>query len=574
MSPQKLEKPFIDELFEGIEKRYKSPSPQLIAGQVERFERLLNCAVLPFLGINAFLLGSIAYRRQVGSILVPVALSGALIIGWLALFPRYARRAAWMHIGGLAALAVMAFLAVPNLVIALALSFAWTAGLTLAITCKAIPEKSIIVYVVYLPLLVHAQLPAETRITFELLTLVPMSVLFLACRLRIASLTTLASAVVIGSLELSRVGRGDLGLVALMGAFLIVSAVYEWRIPRIEVSSLREFAGHGLMILLSFVTIVTLLDPSEPLTWWIWASATVLFQVMQMIRERLADPTRAGWISLTLALCLWTQAPNLQWHVKVLGTLALAAAVHMLATALSRRFLATLALALAGSTAFVIVPKSYDHVSVHVLTTCALVVGFLLLVTRAWPGPEPVPWWRGFLHADHTEWVRRFSLGVLSQLMRIPTMWTLFGWFRNGFMWLKYLKGEAETFSVSDLTFAAANVLGALVVSNQLSILLIPNSAAGEPAVLVLSAVWLLWGLSLVVAGSRRRVLYYRLLGAAFLAYPIVTEVFFVRSEDQLALALLALITGLAMWLTGAATRRVAVNDVENLATHETDDRP
>lgn len=342
-----------------------------------------------------------------------------------------------------------------------------------------------------------------------------------------------------------------------MGGFVVAAVVYEWRIPQTEVSSLREFLGYGLTMLLAFGVTVTLMDPDEPFTWWLWALATAVYNCLKMIIERLAYPTRACWVAVAFWQCLWTQTPDLPWYGQVIGTLALAATLHLMANVVDRRFLATLALLIASVAAFPVLIESYRAVSVQVIGSCLLLVAFLLLASNTRPGPEELPWWRGYLRAKHNEQFRRFCLGALAQLLRIPFMGTLFVWIRTGFMWLKYIKGSVDPFSLNDLTFTAAHVLAALVLSNQLVLLLVPKEPPPGLELLIVAAVWVPWGLGLVIVGCRRKLLYYRLLGTAFMTYPLFVELTVVRSEDTLVLALLALIMGFGMWMAGVVMYRL-----------------
>ena len=562
MSSQDKKKPFVDELFEDLEKQYKSPDPKTIAGKVESFERLLNGALLPFFGVNAFFIGSLVYYSQTRSILMPAGLSLVLMAGWLVFFPRAARATAWLHIGALAAILLMLLLAIPNPLAALAFGLAVTAGLTFSVIRGLVPEKATLVYIVYLPIMATTEISQETRLVFELLTLVPMALLFIGFRFHIASLATLVGAVLTGWLELKKVGQGDLSLVIFMGGFVVAAAVYEWRIPRTEVSSLREFLGYGLTMLLTFVATITLLDPAEPFTWWLWAFATAVYHCLKMIIERLAYPTRAGWVAVAFWFCLWEHTPDMPWFGKVNGTLALAAALHLMANVVGGRLLATLALLIASGAAFSVLFESYRAVSVQVIGSCLLSVAFLLIASLTRPDPEDLPWWRGFLRAEHNEQFRRFCLGTLAQLLRIPFMVTLFMWIRTGFTWLKYIKGNADPFSLADLTFAAAHVLAALVLSNQLTLLLVPKEPPAGLVSLIVAPVWVLWGIGLVLAGCRRKLLYYRLLGTVFMTYPLFMELTIVRSEDTLVLALLALIMGFGMWMAGMLVRRLSLSNI------------
>ena len=557
MNDKEKKKPFVDELFEDLEKQFKSPSPKTISGKVENFERLLTRTLLPFFGINAFLIGSLIYYSQTESILIPAGLSFALMTVWGIFFPHIERAKAWLHLGGLAAMVLMLLLAIPNQLIALIFALAATASLIFSIIRGLVPEKAIFVYIIYLPIIVAVEIPDDIRLVFELLTLVPMAFLFIKSRLRTASFATLIGAVIAGLQELDIVGQGNLLLMILMGGVVVASIIYEWRIPRTEVSSLREFLGQGLTMILTFIAIATFTGPGEPFTWWLWASVTSVYNILKMIIERLAYPTRAGWVAVNFSVCLWSQTPDLPWEGEAVGTFILAATLHLIANLLPRRFLATLALIIATVPTLFMLFKSFQSVSVQVLVTCILSVAFLLLASHTRPDPEKLPWWRGFLRAEHNEFFRNLCLGTIAQLLRIPFMQTLFSWIRTGFMWMKYIKGNSEPFSLSDLLFAAAHVLAALVISNQLTLLLASGDASLGIVSLIIAPVWALWGLGLIIAGTKREILYFRLLGTIFITYPLFVELIVVRSEDTLVLALLSLIIGFSMWVAGIVVRRL-----------------
>ena len=91
-----------------------------------------------------------------------------------------------------------------------------------------------------------------------------------------------------------------------------------------------------------------------------------------------------------------------------------------------------------------------------------------------------------------------------------------------------------------------------------LVLLLVLEDAPPGLVSLIRAPVWVLWRLGLIVAGSRRRLSYHRLQGTAFMTYPLVTELAFVRSEATLVLALLGIMTGFGMWLGGAVVRQLS----------------
>lgn len=546
------QKRFVDELFEDLESRYKRPSPAVLAENVKQFENFLTKTLLPFVGVNGFLIGTIVYEEVVGNIAAPLVLAALLLIGWWLLVPPEQRRAAWLQVGGIATIGLMALIAVPNTLVAVLLGFLWSVAFAVVILRRWIPEHASLVYLGYLPWLVTTQLEPHVRVMFELATVVPMAAVFLMSGRRVASLAAIATAVIVGKLEFSRVGQGDVGLVMLTFAGLVLAIIYEWRIAKTDVSALREFAGHGLPTALAFMAIAAIMDVEEAFAWWLWAAVVALYQGGQYWREGGIHPTRVAWVVLTLAVCTWSQLPSLPWHTKATITLALAAMLHMFAAWRGRAFIATIALLIAAFNAAVVMLKSQDHVALHIVAVGALLVAFFLLAARSRPASETIPWARGFIQPEHAQWLRRIGLGALAQLLRIPLVGAIFGWCRTGFTWLSFATGRPGGLDIGDLAFIAAHAFGAVLVSNQLVLLLSQETSTGWTSP-VLGAVWIPWGVALAIAGSRSGVLFQRVCGMVLIVSPVAAELAFIQSGNTAAIAMLAIMTGVGLWLACAA---------------------
>jgi hypothetical protein len=249
---------------------------------------------------------------------------------------------------------------------------------------------------------------------------------------------------------------------------------------------------------------------------------------------------------------------DLTWYVESLAILGLLAILQLVAVMRGSAFMSGMSLLLAAPVAVRTVSRSDNEVSMHLLVICSLLVGFFLLSARTRLPSAAIPWWRGFLRPNHEAWIRRVFLSAAAQLLRIPFVATVFGWFGIAFTWLKYLVGGASGFSVANLAFAAGHVVGAFILSNQLAILLVPREAEGALALLALAIVWVPWGVVLAVVGAASRRIQYRVLGSAFLLYPALFEALVVKSKDVLLIALLAIATGAGMWLAGTAASRWA----------------
>lgn len=556
MAGSKPAKPFISELVDNLEKEYRSPDPEVVAGKTRRFERMLNGVLLPFFGINLFLIGSIVYRGQVGHVLLPIAMFGLLALVWYLLFPNGTRRLAGLHVGGLASAMLMAALAIPYVPAAWGIGLACSVALITVVSRRVVPQGAIVIYATYLPFLVAPGLSGWERLLFELAVLLLMMGIFIPLKMHVASFASLVSATIVGALELDVRGKGDLALIVMMLMFLGAALFYEWRIETKTVSRLREFLGQAVLMFMSLLTIVVLFGADAKI-WWSWASASTLIHGCFMAAKRSIDAVRVTWVAVTVAIAIQLE-DSLSWPAKALAILGAAGALQIIAVMNQRRFASIVAIIIAASTSILIIPRTDDSVSIHVVVTAMSLVGFLLLSASTWPSPEPIVWWQGFLRPDHVEIVRRFSLGALGQLLRVPLFQTLFAWTRTAFIWLKYFRGDGKLLSLPNVLLTLAHTLGAGTISNQVTLLLLLVSKYNGLELLPMAFVWGLWGLGLLVIGLRREQVYYRLLGSMFLLYPWIVEIFIVRTGNELLLALLSIETGMGLWLAGATIRDAA----------------
>jgi hypothetical protein len=536
-----------------LEERFEEPGPEIIAGRLTQFGRVLKEVVLPFLGVNALLIGSIVYRKSSSGQLAELACVALLAIVWVPLVLSRARRPGWIDLGGFASVLLMAFLSVGGAWLAICLGLASTAALAIAVCARHMPEKSSIVYVAYLPWMAMVALPQTTfRVGFEFVSLVPMAALFLFRGLRLAGAATLTAAAVAGFLEFDRIGSGNPYLIILIFACFILGIWYESHQVTGEQSSLRQFVGQGLIVALAWTAVsVSVADSAS--AWWVWASGIALYELVQAWRERFARPTRAGWVAISIVLCLATQFQWAQadWYIPALGTLAVATGLHLLAKRLQTRFLSNLALALGVGAAAEILSESKPHFEPSVIVSGVL--AYTLLMTIAFtPVARPtIPWFQGVLQQSRVDWIRRAALVLLAQLLRLPILGAVFHWIRLIFRWLKYvISGEKEV-SFSTVIFAAAQAFAALTIGNQVMTLMHPAPTPAQELP-VYAAVWIPWGVCIALRGRARHSLVYPILGIIFVAVPVAVQFTSAHSNDDGTRALVLAMIGLGVWVIGA----------------------
>jgi hypothetical protein len=561
-----------DEIFDDLDKRWKAPDPEAIGGQVERFDRFLGQLVLPFAGINAFLVGSLVYRSTTQLQAAPALLGLLALLAWAALVPQRTRHASSLHLGGVAAVVLMLLLSVPQAGVAWVLGLMWTVAIVVAIGQHAVPERALVLYVLYLPLLAEQAFDGTARIGFQVLTLLPLTAWMVLRRAHAAATAGLVGCAIAGAQSLSWMPRGSAMLVVLCATLVVLAIAYEWRLPAQAESSLRQFLGQGVTVVALLLVFAAVLDLSQHRHLWAWAGTAALLQAAKMAQERLARPTRAAWAAFPLVYCLWFATPGLGWDAEVLGTLLLASAVHAVASAAGSRFTATLALLPAAAAVVPVLERSDAETSLHVVAAGLALAGFFWLASRTRPTAQELPAWRGFIAEAHARQLRAAALAVGAQVLRIPLVSNVFSLLRRLVTWVRYMKGSGGPLTIGDLSLVAAHATAAWVLSQQVSNGL---THAGDPVgarVALAAAVWVAWGLGLYGTGSRTGRVFHRLLGTCFVIAPAVVVIGWVAPDDRTAIALVALVAGVGAWLAGASARAAPALPAAAPAADDRDD--
>jgi hypothetical protein len=565
----------IEKILADLEGKFRKPEPENIALGAQRFERILNSVVVPFVGLNAFLIGGIAlhelypnYRALLFVCNLGVAL---LLAGWM--YPRRNQPNPWpiLFVSALPTFLQAAFLSLETPVLALLPALIVTYVFGSLVYMSKVPQTAVPIYVIYLPILLF-NLQAEAqgyRILVEFLSLIPMGVLFLVRKFRVAASAVVISAVLTAGIESSAPRTGI--LIALLIVLVALSIWYEVRISKADYSSLRAIADECLVALLSYLALRAIGFGSEDRLTWTWAVTVTIYEALQCWREKFKYPTRIGVIAITLTIALWATNRPVPLSVPIGGTLLIAAFTNLAALRFGSSLLSNLGFLQLIPGAVRLYQLGSETVSTTVVVLGLLTTEGVLLISRRPPLEAALPWWRGFMREKDLEWTKNMGLIAGGTLLKIPLVTFVFNIFRSTFLWLRYFKGEERHFGLTDILYAAGHAYGALILSRQVQLLAASRGGSADKQLTFATAVWVVWGLAALSAGIRNDAIYERLMGVSLMAVPAV--LYFPAIKDGSSpLALIAVVIGGAFWVVGIlrGTRSKADNENED----EGDGRP
>ena len=562
MTLDKDQKGFLSEILEDLEEKYKAPTPETISLKTAKFESLLSGWILPFIGLNGFIIGNLYlnYLLPEYSVILSIisAISGIAVLSWLYFSGRIKDEWSSMFVSGAFSFIILALLSIHTSVLTGLLALIVIHLLIYLVYTQKLGEKSIPLFVIYIPILLFSLRADEhlERLILEGFSLVPMLGLFLSKRMRLAGFTTVISVVITGGIELQKQGGGVLPLTLLLFIFLAVAILYELRIPAVEYSNFRYFIGHGLIILLLYYVVSGIREPNTSITVWIWAALASGYQAFRLYREKVISPSRVSWIAISLSVALWVSETSLQWHAQAFGNLALAATLQLTAIKSEKKFLSGVAILMVVFTALISLPKSSEDFSLSVQIVGLLTLINLIFLSKSPRFPASLPWWAGFIKVEHIGYLKKFLLVGFGVLFRVPIFTMLFSWIRTLVMWLKYFKADGGPLGVNDLLFIAANLYAVLILTNQFSIYLKEIDVSWMNNELFIIMIWAVWGLGLVLLGSRRNLVFPRIIGIGFMLVPLLHAALDWTSDDYILIAGLCVIIGFVFWMTGMIIKR------------------
>jgi hypothetical protein len=544
----------VEKLLADLEGKFRKPEPGSIAVGAQRFERILNSVLVPFVGLNAFLIGGLALHGLYPNrraLLFACNLGAALLMAcWMYLRRKQSNPLPILFVGALPTFLLAAFLALDVVWVALVLALLVTYAFAALVYTSKIPQAAVPFYVVYLPfLLVGLQTEQGSRIAIEFLCLIPMGVLFLIRKFRMATSAIMIGAVITAAVETARTNGVGL-LIALLFPLLALAIWYEIRIPKTDYSSLRATLDEGLVVLLGYLTLFSVGLISDDRLTWTWAIAVTAYEALQCWREKLRYPTRIGVIALTLTIALWVTNRPIPVSVPIAGALLIAALTNLAALRFGSSLLSNLGFVLMIPGAVRLYQLGNGKVSATVVVLGLLTTVGVLLISGRPPLEAALPWWRGFMREKDLEWSKNMGLMAGGTLLKIPLLTFVFNIFRSAFLWLRYFKGEERHFGLTDILYAAGHAYGALIVSRQMQLVAASRGASANMQLTFATAVWVVWGLVVLSVGIRNDAIYERLVGVALMTVPAV--LYFPAIKDgEAPLALIAVVIGGAFWVVG-----------------------
>lgn len=509
-------------LIDEIDRKLDINKPSSIISDVNKFESFLSGSLLSFFGVNLFVIGSIAYQS-----FDPKPFWSAILLLLIATQVFRIHRSddvevSWFQVGGLLAAFTTLILTLP-IPVSIPLSLCVTALLIWLVMHSYTDQKAVYPYAMYLSIIASIMLRPSIGILLAALTFTAMLVVFTIRHLNIATLATLCGGVLFGALFLGQTDIWEMQ-VAMLFVFMTVAAIfYEWRVPATKGASVRRFVNQGIPVALSLMASVTIWDP-ETLVLWGWALTVSIYELVRINLEpkTSATGTRIAWVAIVLAYCALTQLPGIDSTTRLMLGLLIAGGTAAVASAISSSFLSTTSLIIAITTAYPVFTSSFEQISVDGVIVTILVTAFLILFERTRPRVNSEQWWSGFFRPDHVTWVRRLFAGAIQAAMRIPIIGLFIGWSITAVRWMKYIKGDGNPITLSDLAFVIGNLLSATVTINQLLLWLLPIPHPASLRVLVIAPVCAVWGTLLVYAGYRRFSRLWRFMGSAFLIFPLI----------------------------------------------------
>lgn len=546
--------PLLDEVFDELEKKYKTPSPEAVGMHASAFERNLHRYLLLFLGSNACIWGllALAQVRDVSPALVPsAALLVAIVIA--ALYRRSASSPAFPATltGTALTLLLLTALSLKPLLFGDALAIALSGGVIALILQERLPQVSVAFMAVYLPGLLAAlgERFLTERIAVEALILLPMLAVFIWRRLKVAALSTLAGAVLAGAGALIEAQPGYVGAAALIGVFVAAAVIYEVRVHIARSSTLREVLALGVPVVLIYLFVwsldlaMSLFASGGGLMWWTSAAIVVAYQGIRVRQDAGSLPVRLALAAASLSAAVLIE-PGMHEYWKMLALLGIATVLQVMGIQRSSALLTRFAMLIFVSVALYSLNVGTGHYGVSVLMIASLTFAALVLLPRT-PKPAPV----ATSAKEQLSLLRRVGLVVFGTLLRVPFIGWGFFWAKTLFTWLRYFKSSDEPLGVGDLLFAFAQVYAVLILSAQLVLYL--RVAGFDSEICALASVFLsaAWGVALVIQGIRRADIYRRMLGITLVVGGPLASVVASSANGKLFYGWLLLGVGLATWV-------------------------
>ncbi len=547
--------------------------PALIGAESARLEAGMSGSLVPFLGLNGFLLGALTLvelRPDLASLVAAVAASmgiGAAV--WLYRGKQFSSRQLDLFSGATFALLALAILLLPiPWLIADVIIVVLALGMGGLVVKDYLGPRVVALLVIYLPLMLYYVYPeaGPKRLAIESAVFLPLFLLFHLYGQRRASFLVLVGAVLTAFLE-SSMGSQVFGVMtALFAIFLVFAGLYEWRIAKEAKSNSRIFIGQAPLMLLLYLFFSSLPIAQGSFAIWAWALCGAAYQLVKAWQGKLQQPTRLAWATITLfcALFLAMDEQLIRWPTFVSLVLALVAATQLAALWTKNRFIASVGAILAlVAGAFVYFYSVLAFWWVTVVLGLAT-SGVLCLLSMQPDLPTPIPWWTGFLKQDHVRLLKGTLIVIGTGLGSIGLLATIARWVARAFRWLKYCKGGGQPFKRRDLLFVIGNIYGAAVLANQLLFL----TATSYPLLHVATPalVYTIWGIGVFILGLRREQIFYRLLGTAMIVVPVAVAIkptWFVLIlglvnadiPGDLGIAVLTMVSGIGLWVLGMLSK-------------------
>jgi hypothetical protein len=546
---------FLQEIFEDLEKKYTTPSPEAIALDISTFEQQLHLRLLVLVGLSMSIGGLILLKLAAipWGIVTGCALS---LAGLLALIQRNstANNSLTQAVfpGAAFALVLMAALCVNSAPVAQALTLVLAATVTAVTLLGRVPQGGAAVFAIYVPILLFALEPANlSRTLVEALTLVAMALLFTMTKRHIAAFGAVVGALIASALEAAHHIRGDVAVTGLIVASLVAAIGYELRVRMRGDSTLRNICLFAFPV--SLIYLVIWWNSPLPLfteigSQWLAAGIITVYETLMARKDR--DPTsvsaRFFWGAVSVSVAA-IATPNLEDNFKLMILLGVAALVHRASTRMRNK-------ALSRVTVFAVVGvalTSFVELGSRNHGAAILVVGaasfFALLILSRRPAlPDAGP---RAAQSKLILFLKRIFFIVVGGLLRLPFVAWIFFWAKTGFTWLRYFKSSSQPIGFNDILFAVAHAYGLAFVTRQFHFFFADVGLdAGMEAVAstVLAA---LWGAVLTFRGVIRREIYERMVGSLLLLVPTTNNLYAMRDANGEAFAWLVLSSGVAVWL-------------------------
>jgi hypothetical protein len=548
-------------------------TPEKIALQAVKFDQALSGVIVPFLGINAFLIAGIMlsdeHPERVHLIAGFNVGAGILFLAWSYFRRRQHQAMPVLLTSGAFACLLAGISETAGPFVSVASAVILTYALAAMAFSGMVAQSAMVLFLVYLPVVLFNFVPAYTlRVSAELLAFVPLAI-FMRQKFRVAAGAVVVAGLFTACIEAST-GNVTVLLGLLLVGFVVLAILNEIRVVREEHSDLRFAVDQAVILMLLVLFLKTFLTDLSLI--WVWAAVSCFYQAVQCWREELKYPTRIGVAAVAITVALWVSLlpKDDDWPdgLSILGSLAFALLVTWAAQRLKNAFLSNLAFLLIIPGAIRIgLEAAFELSSISGLLFALLTTGVGLFIASRPRLPNPIPLWQGFIKTEHAEWIKGVFRGLYQVLQKIPFVGLSLNIVVGTFVWIKYFKGNSETFSLNDLYLAASHAFGAYVVSQQAAFAF-SKPDSGSPAIISL-LVWATWGLLVFFSGARHRSIYQRFLGVALVLAPWGLN-WRMITANLVTLLIDVMITGCVFVLIGIVNALYAYRGAPDDATTQT----